>query len=108
MLNPRQTEEKRRTTVDLRIRPDQAPVTRHDALRGGEAYAHALELVSAVQALKYTEEFFRIAHIEAHAVVAHEDHDLVFRPLPGTDLDRRELARSRVLDRVRQQIDEHL
>jgi len=57
---------------------------------------------------KYTEQTFGIAHIESHAVVANEDHDLVFPFLASADFNRRGLAHSRVLDCVRKQVDEYL
>ncbi len=54
----------------------------------GKADSDAFEFILAVQALKYVEQLFPVAHVEPHAVVAHEERLLpVVRGLcPDLDL----------------------
>ncbi len=49
-----------------------------DAPHIREANAGAFELVGAVQALKHPEQFAGVLHVEADAVVAHEDDRFAF------------------------------
>ena len=69
-------------------RPQPAAVQADDLLHRGQADAAALELVRLVQALEGQEQLAGIAHVEAGAVVAHEDHALAFLLAPA-DLDPR-------------------
>ncbi len=55
----------------------------HDPPDVGEPDARALELVVRVQPLEHAEQLVRVLHVEAVAVVAHEDRDLA-GDLPGT------------------------
>jgi hypothetical protein len=70
--------------------------------------ASPFEFARVVQALKNAEQLARVFHLEAHAVVAHENHGpgLAFF-FERTDLYYGLIARTRILQRVRQQIDEH-
>ena len=45
----------------------------HDPLHGRETYARSFEILGAVQALKHTEQFVRVFHVEAHPIIPHEN-----------------------------------
>src|SRR5688572_6950724 len=67
-----QREIKGRALIDGRLSPDAAAVALDDPLHDGQPDAGAFIVLGAVQPLKHTEEFVRIPHVEARAVVAHE------------------------------------
>jgi hypothetical protein len=58
-----------------------------DPLNIREADSRSFELLSAMKALKHTEETVGIGHIEAHTVVAHEYHHLVRLLFGHADFD---------------------
>src|SRR5207244_2614169 len=68
---PRQREIEARALLRLRFGPYPAAVAHDHALHDREADAGPGELVLAVQPLEHAEELRRVAHVEAHAVVAH-------------------------------------
>ena len=53
--------------------PNTSAMSGNDALHGREADAGPLEIFGAVQALERAKELLRVAHVEAHAVVSHEE-----------------------------------
>ena len=61
----------RRAFVHFCLSPDPAAVTVNDALAGRQADAAAREFIRRMQALERAEEFVRIRHIEADAVVRY-------------------------------------
>src|SRR5690349_17426280 len=65
----RQREMERRSASRLAFRPDASAVHRDDAMHIGQADAVPRKLLVPVQALKDSEQFLRIAGIEAHSVV---------------------------------------
>jgi len=73
-----------------------------DALNDREGDAVAFELALAVHPLKRAEQVARVAHVEAHSVVANEQRGAA-RP----DLDDRRIGLGRVLPRIAQQVVEH-
>src|SRR5581483_1073152 len=99
----RQREEKCCSPVDLSLGPGLAPVATDDAAHVGEADPRPFELVCGVEALEHSEELPYVFHVIADAIVAYAKYVLTVQ-LGARDLDDRALARSRVLDRVRQQI----
>ncbi len=75
----------------------------HDALYRGEADAGALVLVRRMQALEGAEQLVGIAHVEAGAVVAHEEGRLL--PVAQqADLDARLLGLGAELPRIADQV----
>src|SRR5258706_11675220 len=78
-----------------------------DALHDGQADPGAGKFVRAVQPLKYAEQFPGIAHVEAHAVVAHPVDGL--GPVdPGADLDARRALLAGVLAGIADEVDPDL
>src|SRR5690606_37211347 len=59
--------------VRFAFRPDLAAVPLENAGDGRKAYARAREVARAMQAMKRPEQFLRMRHVEAGAVVAHEE-----------------------------------
>src|SRR5438270_7455611 len=57
----------------LRLRPDSSHMLLDDAAHGGQADAGALEIGFSMQTLKRGKQLVRVAHIEAHAVIAHKE-----------------------------------
>src|SRR6185369_12573867 len=70
----RKREVKGRAFVDFAFRPNSTAVTTDNALDRGESDAGAFELGHVMQALKHAEQFARVGHIEAGAVVTDEIH----------------------------------
>jgi hypothetical protein len=50
----------------------------HNALYDGQPHAGALEVLTAVQALKNSKEFPGVFHVKPGAVVLHAEYDPVF------------------------------
>src|SRR4051812_43622000 len=99
----RQREEDGGSMVDLAFGPDSAPVAADDALHRGEAYPCAREVVVAVKTLKRSEQLGDVAHVEARAVVAHEEHALAVL-LERAELDARLWSLLRELPGVAEQV----
>ena len=79
-----------------------------DAPHRGQADAGAGELGGAVQALEGAEQPAGEAHVEAGAVVAHEEGLALLRRVAGAaELDPRVLAARRVLPGIADQVVEH-
>ena len=78
-----------------------------DALDVGQADARALELVVAVQALEYAEQFVSITRIEPRAVVANGDYRLASPAGGAADSDDCMGAGGGKLHGVGEQIDQH-
>src|SRR5688500_17994525 len=76
------------------------------ALHRGQAYPGAAELLRAVQPLERTEQLVREAHVEAGAVVAHEEY-AALAVAHGADLDPRMLDARRELPGIANQVVEH-
>src|SRR5260370_1564727 len=76
-VRPSEREEKRRSLVELRFRPDAPTVFANNALHNRQSDACAFEVPRLVQPLKDPEKFAHILHLEARAVVVHEDYALV-------------------------------
>src|ERR1041385_2841704 len=81
-----ESEEESRAAVDLAGRPDLAAVPVDDALDGGQANPGAFELSVAVKPLEGAEKFFGVLHVEARAVVLHEEDALAVL-VDGAELD---------------------
>ena len=82
-------------------------MTRHDAPDIGKPDARPLEFIAPVQTLKHTEQSTDIFRVEANPVVTNAQPDLMAL-LPRCDLNQCRLAGARVLQRVREQVVEHL
>src|SRR5258708_18935105 len=78
-----------RPLIALSFAPYPPAVALDHAPHGGKADSDALEFVLAVQALKYVEKLFPVAHVEPHAVVAHEEHRLAVVRSLRSDFDLR-------------------
>src|SRR5262245_10040792 len=73
-----------------------------------QADSGAFELIIPVEPLEYPEEFVHVLHVEPDPVVANKDCDFA-RELPRrTDLDAGCGPRGRELDRIRDEVHEHL
>src|SRR5207245_7398253 len=100
LLEPRQGEIERGALARLSLRPGPAAVAVDDAPDVRQADPRALELLRAMETLEHAEELGGVLHVEADAVVADEDHDLVAGAVLHADLDPRVIALARVLDRI--------
>src|SRR5207253_5188959 len=69
----RQVEPEARARAGHGLDTDPATVARDDPLHGGETDAAARKLVVAMQALERREQLPGARHVEADAVVAHDD-----------------------------------
>lgn len=81
-------------------------MARHDAPHVRQADPGSVELVRAMQALKHSEEFVCVRHVEPDAIVTHVQHALAVHRRQCSHMDLRPLPRFRVLDRVRDQVRE--
>src|SRR5260370_19472792 len=103
MPPPGEREEEHRALAGRGIGPDAPAVPVHDALYRGEADAGALVLVRRMQALEGAEQLVGIAHVEAGAVVAHEEGRLL--PVAQqADLDARLPGLGAELPRIADQV----
>src|SRR5689334_3334553 len=68
-----QAEEECRALAQRCFGPDLTAVASERTLHGSETHTGALEVARCVQALKRREQLTRVLHIEAGAVVAHEE-----------------------------------
>jgi hypothetical protein len=94
--------------IDLPFGPGPTPVSVDNPPDVRQADSGAFELIVAVKTLEDPEEFVHILHVESDSVVANEDRDFA-RELPRrTDFDMRRGPRGRELDRIRDEVHEHL
>src|SRR5436190_18481852 len=61
----------------LRIGPDFASVFQNNSLRGGQSYSGSFKLFLRVKALEGGKQLVRVFHVEADAIIPHEDDFLV-------------------------------
>src|SRR5207245_4813676 len=82
----------------------------NDALDIRQTDAGALKLARAVEPLEHSEKLIHVLHVEAGAVIANEDHDLLFIGVAGgaADFDPGFFARADVFHSVGYQIHQHL
>ena len=96
------------------LRPDATAVTLKHSLDDRKADTRAFELLLRMHSLEYAEQLVRVAHVEAGAIVAYEIHALRRAGPIGrgchdaADGHVRLRPLARELERIRQQIDEHL
>src|SRR5512146_119109 len=95
------------TPIGFRLRPDAAPVPMDNSLNYGQTNPGAFEVLGAVQTLKNSKKLVDIAHVEAHAVVAHKEAHFAAGDL-SSHLDHRRITRAGELHRVPQQVGEYL
>src|SRR5688500_2256976 len=103
----RQREKESGAALRRGIGPHLPTVALDDLLDDGEPDAGAFEVCSGVQALEHAEQFTRMLRIEPHAVVAYEVDRLLGATL-AADLDARRIGVARELERVAEQVREHL
>src|SRR5260370_3905033 len=107
VLGRSKREEKRRSLIDFRVRPNPPTVFANDALYNCQSHPRSFEIARLVQPLKNSKKLAHVLHLAPRSVVPHEhDAKLVLRHL--SHLNYRAFPLSRVLHRVRQQINEHL
>src|SRR5258708_14549340 len=107
VLGRSKREEKRRSLIDFRVRPNPPTVFANDALYNCQSHPRSFEIARLVQPLKNSKKLAHVLHLEARPVVPHEDDaKLVLRHL--SHLHYPPLPLSRVLHCVRQQIDKYL
>src|ERR1700676_2308175 len=77
----RNTEKESCALAGRRFRPHPPSVLADDALHGGQADAHALEFVLAVQPLEHAEKFIGVTRVESPAIIPNEDdvHPVFFQ-----------------------------
>src|SRR5579862_485079 len=92
--------------VRAALRADATAVARHDARRGRETDAGALELRAAVKALERGEQPIRVGRVEAHAVVLDEERPPA-APVLFPDLDGGLLPLARELPGVPEEVLQH-
>jgi hypothetical protein len=79
-------EEKRRPLIGLRFGPNPPTVFANNALHYRQSHPRSFEVAGLVEALKNSEEFGCVLHLEAGPVVANKDHALiVLPPMPHLD-----------------------
>src|SRR5207302_4166903 len=86
--------------------PDSTAVLADDAIDRGEADTGAFELLGAMQALKYAEQFVGIFHVEPDTIVANEDGRIAI-VLNAADLDKGDRAWTSIFDGVGEQVGEN-
>src|SRR5439155_2744437 len=96
----------RGAAIDRTFRPGAAAVALYDPTDIRQSDPGTLEFIGAVESLKDTEQLVRVLHIEADPIVADEYDHFVWL-VDGPDFDLGSLPRRRILNGVRQQIDEH-
>src|SRR5687768_8083852 len=72
----RNRHKERRSLVRFGFGPDAAAVPVQDALGDGKSHARAFKFLPRVQALKYSEQLVRVAHVESRSIVGHEENRL--------------------------------
>src|SRR5215469_4635465 len=78
-----------------------------DPLNGSQSYSSAFKLFGKMQALKDAKQLVHISHIEAGAIVPHEDLDLTLIPVGRTDLNFCQAPHPREFDRIGNEIDDY-
>ena len=64
-----------RTFIRRGFGPDAAAMPLDDALHNRQPNAGAFLIFGSMQALEHAEQFTRVLHVEANAIVAHEIHN---------------------------------
>src|SRR5205807_236876 len=98
-----QCKKERGASFDFRLRPDLPSVFVNNALHRGQAYAGAFEIFAAMQALEHAEELIGMLHVEADAVIAHENRGPAV-DLLVTNLNYCRIARPRILGGVGEEV----
>src|SRR5689334_14497576 len=98
---------KRRTCVDCPFGPRAAAVADNDPSHDCQSQACAFKFFTTMQPVERPKQALHVTHIKANAVVSHEDDEFL-RAFRRTNLDLCRLARTRVFDRVRNEIHEYL
>jgi hypothetical protein len=70
----RQSEREGGPLIRLAVRPDPPAVPLDDPLNDRQAYAGAFEVARVMQPLENAEQLVDVPHVEAGAVVPHDDH----------------------------------
>src|SRR5258706_1435833 len=91
-----------RALLDGALGPDPSSVALDDTRDRREADPRSLELVGAVQPLEGAEELVRVRHLEAGAVVPHEEVGRV--PVGAAELDPRRAVLARELPGIPEQV----
>src|ERR1700749_4447723 len=91
-------------SVGFTFGPGSPSVARDDASYIGKADAVAGKLGGAMQALEHAEQLAGVLHVEAGAVVSHEELVIPRGGAGEADLDLRQLAVTGVLHRVAEQV----
>jgi hypothetical protein len=73
-------ERKRRATAQGSVRPYPSAMPVHDALHDRQAHPGPFIVLGAMQALKDTEQFVGVFHVESRAIVLDEVHHLAIYP----------------------------
>jgi len=85
--------------------PDLPAMAVDNALNRRKPYSGAFKLFSGMQALEHAEQLVDILHVEACAVVPHEDLYVIFRRVVAADLDFGARSHPGELDRIGDQVD---
>src|ERR1700691_3216563 len=87
LLGRLQSEIESGSVIGLCLGPDHPPVFLDDPMHRGQTHPGSFKFRAGVEALKYPEESLGVFHVEAHAVIAHENDCRLTRPGDGVDLD---------------------
>src|SRR5271156_3071757 len=87
VAGPLQSEIKSGSLIGLGLGPDRGSVLLNDPLHDGQSGSGSFKLRFRVQTLEYAEQFVCIPHIEASAVIAHEEDGRFPGLLDAVDLD---------------------
>ena len=107
MPGERQSERERGALIRLTLRPDPPAVPLDDPLDDRQADAGAFEFVRGMQPLENAEQLADVPHVEAGAVVTHEEHGFAVH-FVATHFDDRRIALPRELESVGEQVRQHL
>src|SRR5271166_2165022 len=78
----------------------------HDPPNGRKSYPGALKLFRQMQTLKYPKQFIDILHVEAGAIIPHENLDLIVG-VHASDLDFGSISHPGEFDRIGDKVGDH-
>ena len=87
LLGPLQREIESGSVIGLRLGPDRASMFLNDPMHGGQTHSGSFKFRVGVEALEYAEQSLGVFHVEASAVIAHENDCRFTRLLDAVDFD---------------------
>ena len=71
----------------MALGPDSSSVAMYYTLHGGQPYAGAFKRVVGMEALKHTEQFVRVFHVEAYSVIPNEYYYMIWFLVPAANCE---------------------